>query len=78
MIVSGPLVDLDFTQAMQAFDGTVWRLSAAGNFDALPLVVMAFGTAHVNTATQWRIVDPSVWVFEDGRQLSPPFSGTIG
>ena len=77
VIVGGSLIDLDFTQAIQAFDGTTWHSSTGGNFDALPLVAVSFGTVHVNTATQWRIVDPTVWMFEDGRPLMTPLSGTI-
>jgi hypothetical protein len=78
VIISGPLVDLDFTQAIQAFDGTTWHSSTGGSFDSLPLVAISFGSVHVNTAAQWRIVDPGVWMFEDGRVLMPPYSGAIG
>ena len=76
VIISGNLVDLDFAQAMQAFDGTTWHSSVGGNFDSLPQVPLVF-PVHVNTATQWRIVDPTVWQFEDGKALMPPQEGTI-
>jgi hypothetical protein len=77
VIIRGNLIDLDYLQALEAFDGTTWRTPVGGNFDVPPLLALAY-PVHVNTATQWRIVDPSVWVFEDGRPLMPPYSGTIG
>ena len=70
--------DMDFAGAMEvSADGVTWMSSFGGNFNTPPRALISFPSSIV-AKTQWRIADPSVWVFEDGRPLMPPFSGTIG
>lgn len=78
VIISGTLSqDMIFAGAIQgSADGTSWVSCTGGNFNTPPQAISGFA-GSVSAKTQWRIVDPSAWVFEDGRPLVPPFGGAI-
>jgi hypothetical protein len=78
VIVNSTLSDaMDFAGAMQvSADGVTWVSSFGGNFNTPPQALISFPSSIV-AKTQWRIVDPTVWVFEDGRALMPPYFGAI-
>ena len=70
--------DMDFAGAMEvSADGVTWMSSFGGNFNTPPRALISFPSSIVGK-NQWRIVDPTVWIFADGRQLMPPYEGTIG